>query len=116
MGAWALALLSGCSASLLPPDLPTPLEAGPGDYQAVVAKDVGTLANRATLGPLEISALRRTRLTQPGDWVACVRAVTEERPTYFAVFIRDGRVIDRRLAVLVDECGQEQYQPLAEAK
>jgi hypothetical protein len=118
LGAVAVVVLGGCSSTFFfPPENPMALDAGPADYQALVAKDLAKLGNRAAMGPLEISRLRQTRLAQPGDWMVCVRTTIEERPTYIAVFMRDGRVIDRRLAVLVDECAQEQFQPLAaEAK
>jgi hypothetical protein len=84
------------------------------DYQALVANNLRELKDRTSLGPLEISPLRQTRLAQPGDWFACVRTTVQEQPTHFALFIREGRVIERRQAVLVDGCAQEQFQPLAE--
>jgi hypothetical protein len=109
----ALALLGGCT-SLLSPDVPAESEARPADYQALVAKDLAGLPDRASMGAFEISPLRRTRLAQPGDWMACVRTTIQERPTYLAFFMREGRVLERRLAVLIDECGQERFQPLSE--
>jgi hypothetical protein len=113
LGIVALALLGACT-SLLSPDMPTESETRPADYQVLVAKDLANLKDRASMGSLEISPLRRTRLAQPGDWMACVRTTIQERPTYLAFFMREGRVLDRRLAVLIDECVQEQFQPLPE--
>jgi len=106
-------LLGGCSSTFffLPDGPPSP-ETGPADYQALVAKDLNNLQNLGSKGPFEISPLRQTQLTQPGDWFACVRTSVQDRPTYIAVFLRDGRVIDRRQAVLVDGCIQEQFQPM----
>jgi len=104
-------LLGGCSSTFFfLPDGPTSSE--PTDYQALVAKDMNKLPSRGGLGSLEISPLRQTQLAQPGDWFACVRGGAQDRPTYIAVFLRDGQVIDRRQAVLVDGCAQEQFQPL----
>jgi hypothetical protein len=115
IGIGALALLGACT-SLLSPDMPAESEAGPADYQTLVAKDLAGLKDRASMGAFEISPLRRTRLAQPGDWMACVRTTVQERPTYLAFFMREGRVLDRRLAVLIDECAQEQFQPLPELR
>ncbi len=115
IGLVATALLGGCSSpsgpSFLPPDAPTQLDPGPADYQALVGTELNKM-NRAFMGPIEVSPPRRTRLAQPGDWMVCVRTIMKERPAYIAMFIREGRVVDRRLAVLMDECPQAQYQLL----
>jgi hypothetical protein len=114
IGIVALALSSACT-SLVSPEM-TDSETGPADYQLLVARDLAAMKERVGMGPLEISPLRRTRLAQPGDWMACVRTTVQERPTYLAVFMREGRVLDRRVAVLIDECGQEQFQPISEPR
>src|SRR5262245_3179128 len=101
-------LLGGCSSTFFfLPDGPT--SPGPPDYQVLVAKDLQKIGAN---GALEISPLRQTQLAQPGDWFACVRTSLQDRPTHIAVFLRDGKVIDRRQAVVVDGCAQEQFQPL----
>ena len=113
VGAVALAMLGGCSSTFFfLPETPMALDQGPTDYQALVAKDLVALPNRSSMGPLEISPLRQTRLAQPGDWFACVRTTLQERPIFFAVFIRDGKVIDRRQAVVVDGCAEQRFAPL----
>jgi hypothetical protein len=112
IGIVALALGSACT-SFVSPEI-TDSETGPADYQQLVARDLAAMKDRVGMGPLEISPLRRTRLAQPGDWMACVRTTVQERPTYLAVFMREGRVLDRRVAVVIDECGQEQFQPISE--
>ena len=111
IGIVALALTGACT-SVLSPDTPVESEAGPADYQPLVAKALAELKD--TKGPFDVSPLRRTRLAQPGDWMVCVRATVQERPTYLAFFMREGQVFDRRIAVLIDECAQERFQPLPE--
>jgi len=104
-------MLAGCSTTFFAsPDLPAASE--PADYQALVAKDVASLKDRASMGVFEISPLRRTRLAQPGDWMVCLRTTQKERPTYIAMFLREGRIVHTRLAVAVDYCAHEDYQPL----
>jgi hypothetical protein len=118
VGLVALVCLAGCSSTFFgPSDKPFALDPGPMEYQAVVSKYLEAMPNRATMGPFEISPLRETRLAQPGDWIVCVKTTVEQRPTYLALFIHDNAVVDRRLAVLVDDCPQQRFQPLpAEAK
>jgi hypothetical protein len=94
------------------PDVSPSADPSPVDYQTLVAKDLETLKDRSSMGPFEISPLRNTRLAQPGDWMACVRTTIHERPTYFAVFMHDGHVVERRQAVMIDQCAQEEFQPL----
>ena len=91
-GLAALTILSGCSST----------------FFFIPEKD------RAAMGPFEVAQVRQTRLTQPGDWFACVRTTMQEKPLYFAVFMREGKVVDRRQAVVIDECSAEHFHPLQE--
>jgi hypothetical protein len=111
IGVAALVALTGCSSTFFEGlQSPAGSDQEPANYQSLVAKDLAAL--KSPVGGYEISSVRKTRLAQPGDWVVCVKTTGEERPTFFAVFLRDGRVIERRLAVVVDECAQEQFLPL----
>src|SRR5262249_50025435 len=73
------------------PDNPGSLDHGQGpvDYQVLVANDLRQLKKSESAGSFEISPLRRTQLTQPGDWFACVRTNVQDRPAHIAVFMRD---------------------------
>jgi len=109
----ALTILGGCSSSFFfMPETPVSLEPGPANYHTLIANDLRTLKDRPAMGPIEVTQLRQTRLAQPGDWFACVRTTLQEKPLYFAVFMREGKVIDRRQAVRIDECSSEHFQPL----
>jgi hypothetical protein len=71
----ALTILSGCSSTFFfIPETPVSLEPGPADYHRLIANDLRTLKDRSSMGPFEVAQLRQTRLAQPGDWFACVRA------------------------------------------
>lgn len=110
--AGAVTLLGGCSSTFFfLPDTSEPAPA-PTDYQQLVAKDMASMKARLGMGALEISPLRPTRLAQPGDWFACVRTNIQERKVHYAVFMRDGKVTDRREAVVIDGCPQQEFQPL----
>jgi hypothetical protein len=106
-------LLGGCSSTFFfLPDAPAAPDPAPAGYQDLVAKDLNLLKARLGMGPLEISPVHETRLAQPGDWYACVRTNIQERQVHFAVFMRAGKVIDRREAVVIDGCAQDEFQPL----
>jgi hypothetical protein len=114
-GFLVLTILSGCSSTFFfIPETPVSLEPGPADYHTLIANDLQTLKDRASMGPFEVAQLRQTRLAQPGDWFACVRTTLQEKPMYFAVFMRDGQVVERRQAVMIDECSSEHFRPLQE--
>jgi hypothetical protein len=115
IGILVATLLGGCSSTFFfLPDTPASPDPGPGpvDYQALIAKDLRQLKERESMGPFEISALRQTQLAQPGDWFACVRTSIQDRPALIAVFMREGRVVDRRQAVVIDGCAQQEFHPL----
>jgi hypothetical protein len=108
----AVVLLGGCSSTFFfLPDTSEPAPA-PTDYQQIVAKDMAPMKARLGMGALEISPVRPTRLAQPGDWFACVRTNIQERKVHYAIFMRDGKVTDRREAVVIDGCPQQDFQPL----
>jgi hypothetical protein len=108
----AVILLGGCSSTFFfLPDAAEPAPA-PTDYQQLVAKDMATLKAKLGTGAMEISPVRPSRLAQPGDWFACVRTTVQERKVHYAVFMRDGKVTDRREAVVIDGCPQQEFQPL----
>jgi hypothetical protein len=108
----AVMLLGGCSSTFFfLPDAAEPAPA-PADYQQLVAKDLVTMKAQLGMGAMEISSVRPTRLAQPGDWFACVRTNIKERKVHYAVFMRDGKVTDRREAVVIDGCPQQEFHPL----
>jgi hypothetical protein len=101
-------MLGGCSLSSS--DVPMSLNPPPVNYHSLVATNVDPLKGHASAA-FEISPLRKTRSAQPGDWFVCVRTIMQDRPAYFAVFLAEDRVIERRQAVAIDECARESYQP-----
>jgi hypothetical protein len=45
-------------------------------------------------------------------WEACIRLNVNNSPATYAVFISDGLVVDARVAILPDNCGDGKYAPL----
>lgn len=48
-------------------------------------------------------------------WQTCIRLNLNGRPVTYAVFISEGRVVDARSALVVDNCERAQYSPLGGA-
>jgi len=45
-------------------------------------------------------------------WQTCIRLNVYDRPVTYAVFISEGRVVDARNAVAIDDCERAHYAPL----
>jgi hypothetical protein len=82
---------------------------GPG-YNDLVAKHLkDTFKNLASLDAFEISAFRWVSSLKGWSWMTCVRFEENRHPRVFAVFIQDGKVIDSRYAVQIDDCNNQTY-------
>ena len=106
--AFAALALGGCSLGAIS-DSPVQINAmaPTATYRQLVAD--GSLAKslraKSSFAPLEISELTKTVLSQPGDWMACLKTSESDKPLYYAIFFRDGAILDARLGVIIDRCG-----------
>lgn len=83
------------------------------DYrQLVINSEVAKAMTKNATGPLEISTLRPTRGSQPGEWMTCLRGWQNGRQAYMAVFFRNGAIIDFRGGVMIDECDRDSFSLL----
>jgi hypothetical protein len=107
-------ILSGCSAGGLgqtwsgPPvdDLSQP------NYRRVVGDNIKRMFPREdALGGLEISEVRPVDHLKGPTWLTCLRRTVEGHPQYFAIFIQGDKVVDFRVAVVIDQCHKEAYTP-----
>jgi len=90
----------------------------PTNYQELVYKEVkSSFVDPSSVGAIEISPAHRCRLPQDGDWMVCLRIELNGQPTFYGAFIdsEPPRVSLLRRAVRIDECGQDQYEPLVVA-
>ena len=107
----ALAVAPGCS------DLALPMEeaaASPADprYGELVARHLKTaFKDRAAYDAFEISGLRWVHSLKGWTWLACVRFQDRGHQRAYALFIKDGTVIDGRYAVQTDACDSQTYAP-----
>ena len=63
-------------------------------------------------GTPEVSPIRATVLTEPGDWIICFKSSVLDQPGRYAVFFHDNKPADYRIAVSIDNCDKETYAPL----
>jgi hypothetical protein len=102
-------LLPACSDVALPSeDMPA---SGPDPgYNNLVANYVkNTFKNRASYDAFAISAFRWVHSFKGWAWMTCVRFEDNGHPRAYAVFIKDGKVIDSRYAVQTDACNTQTY-------
>ncbi len=112
-----LATLTSACSSILPDASEQILAAPvvpPADYRQLIRTGVpASLTNGA-----DVSELRKTVGPEPGDWMACLKSVTnsninsQQSVSFFSVFFEGGKVKDFRRAVLIDQCESAAYSPL----
>jgi hypothetical protein len=102
----ALVPLSGVAVPQEVQPTPEP-DAGYNDLVAKHLRD--SLKNLASLDGFAISAFRWVSSLKGWSWMACVRFEENRHPRMFAVFIKDGKVIDSRYAVQIDDCNTQTY-------
>jgi hypothetical protein len=104
-----VAMLPGCSSDVALVDQMPASEPDPG-YNNLVAKHIkDTFNNHASYDAFAISAFRRVHSFKGWAWMTCVRFEDNGHPRTYAVFIKDGQVIDSRYAVQTDACNIQTY-------
>jgi hypothetical protein len=81
--------------------------AAPSNQQADAPRDT-------PMSPIgtQVSELRKTSGPQMGDWMACLRVNGPNNVLYVAVFFEDGKILNYRTAVVIDQCPNATYGPL----
>ena len=80
---------------------------------AVIANNIANVfALYKLAGTPEVSPIRATVLTEPGDWIICLKSSAPDQPNRYAIFFQDNKLADSRIAVSIDHCDKETYAPL----
>ncbi len=104
-----ITLLPGCSNVASVNEMPSSEPDYPG-YNKLVAEHIKeTFKNRASYDAFAISAFRGVHSLNGWAWMTCVRFEDNEHPRTYAVFIKDGKVIDSRYAVQTEACNTQTY-------
>jgi hypothetical protein len=103
--------LPACSDLALPKEDMVTAGAQPA-FNTVVADQLKILfKDRAAYQGFEISGYRWVHGLKGWSWLACVRFQEHNHPRTYALFVKDGAVIDSRYAVETDACDGETYAP-----
>src|SRR5262249_1181655 len=81
-------------------------------YKKLAAQTVSTLAYAGGLQSPTISPLRKSHAVVFADWMACVQGEGDGQHRRFAIFYRDQKIADLRLAVVIDRCDDEPFERL----
>jgi hypothetical protein len=103
-----IAALLPLSDAAEPQEMPTS-EPDPGYYDLVAKYLKDTFKNLASYDAFAISAFRWVSSFKGWSWVTCVRFEENGHLRTYAVFIKDGKVIDGRYAVQIDACNTQAY-------
>ena len=108
-----VALLIGCASTPAFDDaaeralLSSPEAVPP--YRKLIAEEIKKFKKQDDSGRLEISEPRWIEHLGGPAWLVCVKFNTDAVSYYYAFFIRKESVIETRIAVGTDRCGQEAY-------
>jgi hypothetical protein len=103
---------AGCSIGDVSPAL-SPLPPNPPDMQVVNKEATALFAAMKLPGSPEMSRLRPAHPSTLADWMFCLRSDADDIPRDYALFLRNGVLLNYRLAVQVDGCAQEKFEPMA---
>ena len=63
-----------------------------------------------------VSQIRRAPVSALGDWIMCLRSDAESDPRTYALLIQNNDIVDYRLALMIDGCVNERFEPLPTQK
>ena len=105
-------ILAGCSTGADPPGLET---ASPPDISRLAAKIQDVFKTAKLSGSPLVSPPHPAPVNALGDWVVCLRSDAESDPRIYALLIAANDVADYRLALMVDQCANQRFEPLPAA-
>jgi hypothetical protein len=112
ISALAALLLAGCSLGADPGPLAQLDSPNAPDMLALAGKIQTTFQNVKLAGYPRVSQLRRAPVSALGDWMVCLRSDVESDPRVYALLIQNNDIVDYRLALIIDECASERFEPL----
>jgi hypothetical protein len=107
-------VLPGCSGLALPQEA-APATGPDPSFERLIAERLKSFKDYKSYAAFEISDFRWVHGVKGWLWLACVRLQDSGHPRTFAFFVRNGAVLDDRLAVEIDGCGTQTYRPFAAA-
>jgi hypothetical protein len=114
--AFAGLLLAGCSLGADPAPLGQLDTVNVPNVAALAAKIQETFKSVKLAGYPRVSPVRRAPVSALGDWIACLGSDAESDPRVYALLIQNNEIVDYRLALIIDGCAKERYEPLPTPK
>jgi hypothetical protein len=113
----AVVCLAGCSplwdySSRSPTEEEADFARTRSSYKKLATARLSELKYAGGLRAPEISPLRKSHAVAFADWMACIQGEGDGQRRVFAIFYRDGKVADLRLAVVIDGCDLEPFEKL----
>jgi hypothetical protein len=106
--------LGGCSASELVQNLPAAPapDLSQPNHRRVVADNIKAVFPKETpAGDVQISGIRLIDHLKGPAWLTCVKIERQETPQFYAIFIQGEKIIDSRVALVIDQCYKDTYAP-----
>lgn len=83
-------------------------------YTDLIANHIKkTFKESSSYDRFEISGVRWVHSIKGWTWLSCVRFDDHGHQRAYALFIKDGAIVDSRYAVQTDGCDTETYSPFA---
>lgn len=82
------------------------------NYKKLAAQGISGLTYPGGLLSPSISPLRKSHSVAFADWMACIQGEGQGQHRMFAIFYRDQKIADLRLAVVIDRCDDEPFEHL----
>jgi len=79
----------------------------------VIGAVQGTFSQAKMPGTPQVSRIRAAHPVSDGDWRMCLRSSDPAHPARYALYFRGYTFVKSQGAVIVDQCGAEDYTPLA---
>jgi hypothetical protein len=105
-------ILAGCSLGADPGPLAQLDSVAVPDTAALAGKIQSTFQAVKLTGYPRVSRVRRAPVSALGDWMVCLRSDAESDPRVYALLIQDNAIVDYRLALTIDGCANERFEPL----
>jgi hypothetical protein len=111
----AAVAVAGCAVSDLGAPL-SPLPPNPPAPEVVTKAAIAVFTKLKLPGSPELSRLGPALPSSLADWVICMRSDADDVPRDYALFVRHNDIIHYRLAVQIDGCARETFEPMAERR
>lgn len=106
-----LVVLPACSELALPKEATPAPGADPANNELVARYLKATFKDRGSYDTFDISGFRWVHSVKGWSWLSCVRFQDHGHRRTYALFIKDGAVVDGRYAVQIDACDTQTYSP-----